>query len=180
MVVVENWMWWSAIILIFVIIFFRRRFIALWIKRKGSILIELDKLEYSPSETISGKVVLNLKKPIDANSFNIGLVGTQASRSHSNLSNRHSGRMFVKEVFNFKKPLDGKKQYSVGETNYSFQLKIPKDIVKSAVSSSNPAVDNMIKTVQLLGGASSVKWHVYSNLEVEGFDISNRIQINIV
>src|SRR3989339_990659 len=51
-------------------------------KMKGGIKIELTNFNFSAGDTIEGKVILNLKKPVNAKTLNVGLVGEMKSTSY--------------------------------------------------------------------------------------------------
>jgi len=147
-------------------------------RSKGKLTLNLSKMEFTPGETITGTVNLKLKKPVQAKSLNVGLLGTLRS---SNYSRGPKGGLSkssrTQKVFDFKKPVDGEKTYQ-GELNYEFQLMIPKDVYRQ--STGNKAADTLVKSAQILTGTTSrINWYVRANLEMPGFDISKKVRINI-
>jgi hypothetical protein len=148
---------------------------------KGKIAINLDKYDFSPGETISGTVVLKLKKPVDATELSVGLVGTRETSSYSRNSKGAAGaskNTKEENIYNFKKPISGEKQYPVGESSYPFQIVVPKDTGK--FSTGNQVADTVIKSMQFLSGATSkIEWYVLANLDMKGFDISKQVRVNI-
>lgn len=141
-------------------------------RMKGSIEIIPEKYSYSPGETIKGKVELKLKKPIESDSLNIGLIGQMKTKSYSGGKTRNR----VENIFNFSQPLESRKNYSPSEYTYNFSIKIPSNVLSQA----NGTLGAIIKSAQLLtGNISSIKWHLISELKCKGFDISKKIQINI-
>ncbi len=147
-------------------------------RSKGKISINLDKMEYSPGETITGKVVLNLKKTVQAKALNIGLMGEKSNVKYGGNRNNRTQRTSGK-IFDFSKPLAGEGNYPVGEKIVEFQLKIPQDILTQS-SMGTGAIGSLVKSAQILtGNISSVKWYVTAWLDISGIDISKKIQINI-
>jgi hypothetical protein len=152
-------------------------FIVLWLisKSKGKIIIEMGNYNYSPGDTITGKVKLILKKQVAAKSLKVGLRGTRTQKSYSRNkgSSSHSDN-----IFEFFTPLDGEKEYLPGEREYEFSIKIPQNILNN--STGNKTADTLIKSAQILSGnVSSTYWYIESYLDIAGFDISKRVQINI-
>ena len=144
-------------------------------KSKGKITINLDKLEYSPGEKITGSLTLKLKNPQQANALNVGLIGTMRTRSYSNKRSdtRH------RNIFEFIKPISVNQSYPAGESTYKFDIAIPRDVFKQTTG--NQVADTLIKSAQLLGGvSSSVSWYVLGSLDIKGFDISKKVRINII
>jgi len=145
-------------------------------KMKGKITINLDKFDFSPGETITGALILKLKKPVEATALNVGLIGTRETSSYNRKSNERNDSSNT--IYNFKKPVDGEKQYLPGEKTYQFQLLVPTDINK--YSTGNQVADTLIKSAQLLSGTTSrIEWYVTANLEMKGFDISKKVRVNI-
>ena len=147
-------------------------------KSKGKIVLTLNKMEFTPGETITGNINLKLKKPVEAKSLNVGLLGTMNRTNYSRGSRGGMSRSTRSEnIFDFKKPVDGEKTYS-GDSSYNFQLKIPTDVYKQ--STGNKMADTLIKSAQILTGTTSrINWYVTANLEMPGFDISKKVRINI-
>ena len=142
-------------------------------KMKGSIEIIPEKYQYSPGETIKGKVILKLKKPVNSFGLKVGLVGRRTSTS---FVNGKSQRRTV-NVFDFRQPIAKAENYSASEHSYDFSLKIPKQI--SARPEVGGIVGDVMKAAEFFGAGSMVKWYLTSNLDCEGLDISRELQINI-
>lgn len=148
-------------------------------KSKGNVKIQIDNYNYSPGDAITGKILLNIKKPLTSKSLSISLTGIQKTTSPSVGANgRRTTNTNYNTIFSFNQPLEGKKEYSPGETNYSFKIKIPSNITsKNAI---NPIADTLVKSVQILSGSSSaIQWHLNAELETSGFNLSDKVQINI-
>jgi len=146
---------------------------------KGSVEIKLDKYEYSPGDTIKGTAVLKIKKPVKARGFVVELLAEQKtmSRTVSVGGSRSSGRsQVIQTIFDFKKQLDGEKEYVVGERSYPFQINIPKDISKK------PQAGGVLAVISALQSQSGpISWYVIARLDVpSAIDISKKVQINVV
>ena len=141
-------------------------------KRKGSIELIPEKYNYNLGEKINGKIILKLKKPADNGKLIIGL---KCEKSETNYSNgKKSSSDYI--LFDFKFPLENKKDYLPGEYPYDFSIEIPKNYSKDV----GPIAGNIIKSINFLRGReSSLKWHLYSELNCSGVDLSKRIEINV-
>src|SRR3989338_8538345 len=96
---------------------------------KGSIEIQLEKYNFSPGETINGKVFLKIKKQEKAKAVIIRLIGEQKSSNFSTVQ-KTNVKTRKQYIYDFKQQLDSEKEYS-GEFNYNFQIKIPQNILNS-------------------------------------------------
>ncbi len=139
----------------------------------GGIEVKLEKYEFAPGETIKGHVSLKLKKPIKARKVRIALLGLQENYQ---LRSGSGPRQSSNYIFNFEKPLDGKKEYLQGE--YDFELKIPANILEGPQFGK---LGMLTKTVGLFRGqTSNVKWFVEASLDIPmGLDVRKKVQINI-
>lgn len=150
-------------------------------KSKGKIEIQLDKYNFTPGEVITGTLTLNLKKALDANALEAGLIGESDS---TNYNVNQGGGVSVsskneKNIFEFSYPLDGEKIYNPGVMEYKFQIKIPENIL-SKVSTGSQVADNLIKTAMFVTGNNRrIKWYVTGRLKIGGFDIKKKVQVNI-
>src|SRR3989344_1559203 len=97
-------------------------------KMKGSIEIIPEKYSYSPGEEVKGKVILKLKKPIEADELTIGLLGQTKTKINNETR--------TEDVFSFSQPIEKKKNYSPSEYSYDFSIKIPEDVEPS----NNPVI----------------------------------------
>ena len=114
---------------------------------KGKINILIEKFNFSPGETIEGKVSLSLKKTIDAKGVYVELLGQE--RVIQGYGNTRNVR--YNTIFNFKQPLDGEKQYrSKQEMIYDFEIKIPQDVLTQK-QVPNDTLGAVVKTAQFLG-----------------------------
>lgn len=141
-------------------------------KRKGSIELIPEKYNYNLGEKITGKLVLKLKKPANNGKLIIGLKCERSETTYSD--NKKSTNNYT--LFDFKFPLENKKDYSPGEYSYDFSIDIPKNYSKDV----GPIAGNIIKSINFLRGRdSSLKWYLYSELNCSGVDLSKRIEINV-
>jgi hypothetical protein len=145
---------------------------------KKQIEIILEKFNFSPGETIRGKVLLSLDKPIHARQLRVALIGEKIS---TRMERRPDGRTYPKEektyIYNFQMPLDGEKEYLQGE--YTFEIKIPANISQNIPLEGK--VGAILKTIQVLSTIGTrISWYIQANLDIPmGFDVSKKIQINI-
>jgi hypothetical protein len=140
---------------------------------KKEIEVTLDGYNYSPGETVTGKVAVNLKKPVEARQLKVSLIGIGKRTSLGmNVSSRQTS-----QIFDFKMPLDGEKTYTSGE--YSFKIKIPANMLQSPPDG---IVGKAIKTMQILSGSwTNISWYIQAALDRPGKpDVSSKkVQINI-
>ena len=150
----------------------------LYSRSKGSVSIVLDKYEFSPGETITGKIHIKAKKPIEAKSLNVTLRGVMKSSSSSiTICGSNKQKNKEKEIFSFNQQILGVKNFTIGESDYSFTIKIPQNVLKNAEGFAG-AVVNTIKLIS--GDTRSVYWYVDASLDIPGFDLSKSVQINVV
>jgi len=140
---------------------------------KEKITLELEKYNYSPGETIKGKVKLNLKKPVTARKLEVAFIGRkvqkQSSASVAGMAamatgNRAHSKTEYTTIFDFKMPLSGEKEYHNEE--YPFEIKIPSDILQEGAKLEGKAA-TAATALKVLGGVSSrVDWFVKTQLDV--------------
>ena len=138
----------------------------------------LDKFNFSPGETIKGKVILKLKKPVRAKQLKVGLRGEKITENIRTAGSKRTHHEEKSYIYNFEMPLDKEKDYLEGE--YSFEIKVPTNLSKQ-----NPlppgAVGDFLKGLQILAGRDArITWYVIAYLDVPmGFDLSEKVQVNI-
>ena len=144
---------------------------------KGKIEIKLNKFNFSPGETISGIISIQMKNPTHAKAMKVSLVGEKKTSSMNLASGGVKSRSSTSQIFNFEMPLGGEGNYSKHEV--PFDIKIPSDLLQS------PKLEGMagsiIKGLQFLtGGNSRISWYVKAWLDIpKGFDVSKKLQVNI-
>ena len=148
-------------------------------KSKGRVKIRISNYNYSPGDTINGTVMLSLKKPISSKFLNIALKGVQrTTRPSRDSKGRSSTQTDYMDVFSFKQSLEDKKDYPIGEKEYSFKIKIPSNIIQKSIN--HPLAGTLVSSMQMLSGtSSSIQWYLIAELETSGFNLSDKVQINI-
>lgn len=141
---------------------------------KGKIIIQLSQFDFAEGGTISGKIILQLRKQIQAKELIVGLRALQKI-----ISGRGKQIQSTSAVYDSKQSLQGSKIYPKGETSFDFSIKVPKGILPPA-NTDNPILDGALKSVKILVGSSSfLKWYVYASLEVAGWDLRNQVHVNV-
>ncbi len=160
---------------------------------KGKIEMFLNKYNYNPGDSITGKLNLLMKKkkkkPVIGRGLSVGLFGTKTVTTTKpdgeEKSTTHS-------IFDIEIPLDGEKEYTGGA--YEFDIKIPESILEGRASLPEQEVQEgtamkaakvvrFLRTGELRGKTrtmSRVEWHVVANLDIQrGFDLQKTQQITI-
>ena len=137
----------------------------------------LEKFNFSPGDTIKGKVILKLGKPVSAKQLKVGLRGEKISSSMTMGPHGADRQRQKSYIFDFEMPLDQEKEYDEGE--YSFEIKVPKSLSNDKMPSG--VAGDILKGVEILANAQSrVNWYVIAYLDVPmGIDISKKVQVNI-
>jgi len=156
---------------------------------RGKIGITLPTSDYVRGDTISGTITLTLDKPMKARELSITLIGEYTttvttpgiqmgmrrgggfggrSSAHPGVRVGDGGTMSTttKCTMRYSGPgqqLDSEKEYGEGQQYYSFEMKIPADIL------------NMRR--QIMGRP---KWHLLAKLDIpHGPDINKEVKITI-
>jgi len=156
---------------------------------KGKIDIAIQKTHYAPSDTISGNVVLTLKKPVKAREVNISLIGEQITTRGGGMmgGGQTSTTTQRMRIYDFKQQLDSEKEYSQGG-EYHFEIKIPSDTLNmrpqiSEVEGKLGQVLKVAQTAATITGAipfQRIKWYLLAKLDIPGgLDISKKVDITI-
>jgi hypothetical protein len=145
---------------------------------KGKIDIAIQKFHYAPGDTISGNVVLTLKKPVKAKEVSISLIGTgKLAPYETGEGTMHS--LSWERIYEFKQPLDSEKEYSQGG-EYRFEIKIPADILSrqfrpKRTRAFTPTLKGF-KEVPF----GEIKWYLLAKLDIpHGLDISKKVEVTI-
>jgi len=160
---------------------------------KGKIDVTIGKTGYAPGDTVSGSVVLALKKPVAAKELSISLIGEQVTTRTT--ASMRSGSMSTQQqqmrVYDFKQRLDGEKEYGPGQ-EYRFEMKIPADILGGPPE--KPEAEGKLgqalkaaQTVGVITGAipyqrtkERVKWYLSAKLDVpRGLDVTRKVDVTI-
>lgn len=142
-------------------------------KSTGKITINLNKFDFAAGEIITGTINLKLKKPVQAKSLSVKLIGERNVATNVNGQKKTS----TETVFELEKIIDGEKMYMVSDQNYEFEIKVPLNITQTT---GNQATDTLIKSMQILSGQNSrTDWYLIAYLDMKGFDLSKRIRVYI-
>lgn len=144
---------------------------------KGTITIQPSKFNYSSGELIEGSITIKLKKPLMGKEVTIRLFGEEKLTRIRNGQRRTE----TKKIYDFKQPLAGEGNYPANQPmTYTFQIKIPDNIIQ------NPKLPGgfmggLLKISQMFSGPvySKTMWYLKARLNVKGFDITKKIQINV-
>jgi hypothetical protein len=156
---------------------------------KGRINITLDRTYFNPGDIISGSITLTLKKPVEARSISVSMIGEYRSR-HSSIGMGGKGMSTTREryrIYDFKQELDGEREYTSGQ-EYNFEIKVPADIL--SMSPRLPELDGavgqglkIVQTAAILTGAMrriQTKWYLLAKLDISGgMDIRKKADITI-
>lgn len=161
---------------------------------KGRISISVQKTSYAPGDTVCGNVVLTLKAPVKAREVSISLIAEQwvVSRheqssfgiSGGGIGGGHSKSSFKQKVrvYDFKRPLDGEKEYTEGR-EYRFEIKIPADVARMPEPEGEVRrASKIAQAVNLMleDRSSPIKWYLLAKLDIpRGRDISKKLEITI-
>ena len=120
-------------------------------------------------------MVLQLKKPLQGKELSVRVIGEQ--QIPQTYGRRTSYR--IERIFDFKQPLDGPKEYSGGPLSYLFKIKIPANVI-SQQQMPEGMFGKVLKVAQTLSGIRyKTDWYIIARLDVKGFDIAKKVQINI-
>ena len=152
---------------------------------KGKIIIQLEKYNFSPGESIRGTVTVKLKKQVQAQGATLRLIGEKSSsRASFSIGNSDSSRRSPPSttyVFDFTQPLDGAKEYLPSQDYlYHFEIKIPQDLLAQPDFGNN-FVGTLIKSAHIISNSlSTIRWYLIARLDVPwSVDVSSKVQINI-
>lgn len=147
--------------------------------KKGNMKLELNKFSFSPGEEITGKVVMTLKKPVQARGVNIVLVAEQKTTNVGFSSQGAKTQTKVEKVVEVPIPLDGEKEYGTQPYEYTFSVKVPD--VKNAQAPEGALGTAVKAAAYLTQGAHALNWYVEAKLDVpKGFDLGKKQAITVV
>ena len=156
---------------------------------KGKINIALQRTNYAPGDTISGDVILKLKKPVKAREVSISLIGEQRRTRVGGMPSGGGVSVGTEHfrIYDFKQQLDSEKEYSQ-EREYHFEIKIPGDILSTG--SQMPEVEGKLgqglkiaQAAATMTGAlpfQQTKWYLLAKLDLPGgLDIKRKADVVI-
>ena len=153
---------------------------------RGDLEVILEKFQFSPGDTVSGKITLKLKKPTQANKLTVSVVGQKITKKReiNFAGNMPREQTTIDKIFSFDLQLDGSKEYTEGE--YPFSIKLPVDIVQQqTMANSEGALGTVAKVfnaVNNLSGGTTVRteWFVEAQLDVpKAIDMRKKVMINV-
>ena len=140
-------------------------------KLKGKVDLMLDKVTFSPGETMTGKITLKLRNPLQAKALVVGLRATRTVRSGKSTT--------TKTLFDLPKTISGEQLYAQGETSYDLKYEIPQNVLNNAgVKTGNETIDTMMTAVSSFT-QGVIHWEVYTYLDIAGFDLKKTVTVNI-
>jgi hypothetical protein len=155
---------------------------------KGKINISIPRTHYTPGDTISGSIVLDLKKPLKAREVSISLIGEQKfRRTRTTGGGGFSTSSEKYHIYEFKQNLDNEKEYSRGQ-KYNFEIKIPADIlsIKPQIPGIEGKLGQGLKFAQAAAAMTGViplqqtKYYLMARLDIAGgLDIKRKADIVI-
>lgn len=128
------------------------------------IILNLEKYEYRPGETIKGTVTLHLKKPMNAHSLDVGLIGRKIQQQGTYRGGSYQKSTQFSTIYDFHIPLGGEQEYLEGV--FPFEIKIPADIlqVESPLQGNVATAVNVLKAIS--GVSSRIEWMVVARLDL--------------
>lgn len=162
-------------------------------KSRGKVTVIPDKYNFTLGEKVTGKVFVELKKPITGSKLTVSLIAQRRSvRPNVSYNQMRSSDQRTQQVnqtvYSFEMPLDGEKEYSQGE--YPFEINIPQSVpgMQSGVNGQPEGVAGQVigaitQLNAMTGGAmmgSRIDWNLHAQLYVPGkIDIRGKTQINV-
>jgi hypothetical protein len=164
-----------GIIFLAVIAFVAYSFFKAW--STGSVSISLSKTSFAPSETISGLMMINLKKAVEVSS---AVVEIQGEKTRNVI--RNGRRTTETETFYQTEALiQTQLAYQVGSAQEGFSIKIPEDILNKGKfdASGMGAIGGAINFIQDVTQPKP-KWYLSVELKTKGnVQLSDRTSIQI-
>lgn len=151
---------------------------------KGKVEVVLEKYQFSPGESIKGKVSLSLNKVVKARGMKIRLVGEKKTSQMPQIGIRREIKLNrqsrTTNIFDFTLPLDKAGDYS-GNKEYNFEIKIPENVLQNEPNFGEGMLGTFAKLGQAISGTSNrIRWYLQAYLDVPmGFDISKTVEINV-
>ncbi len=145
---------------------------------KGKIEIKIDHFNFAPGDTISGTVVIKLKKPLKAREFNIFFIGEEKTTERDYEGDPNTR---IRKIYEFKHPLDSEKEYPTSQDlTYSFEIKIPPNVLEQQKPPEG-ALGALAKVGKFMSGRrSQISWYLLARLDIPwGIDVKKKVQINL-
>ena len=156
---------------------------------KGKINITIQRTNYAPGDTISGNVVLTLKKPVKAREVSISLIGEQKNTRVGGMTGSKDMSTTTQRIriYDFKQQLDSEKEYNQGR-EYHFEIKIPADIlsIRPQMPELGGKLGQGLKVAQAAAAMTGAipfqrtKWLLLAKLDIPGgLDIKKKADVTI-
>ena len=142
---------------------------------KGKMELVLPKLQYARGEEISGTINLALNKPLMARGVRVTIF---AEVTNTRIGPRGVER-YTSRAFDFSIPIDGEKEYGTMPYTYQFKINVP---AANTASTPGGVAGGVMQAMNFLSaGSVNMKWFLEAKLDVpKGFDVSKKMQINVV
>lgn len=138
----------------------------------GEIEIVLDRKEYSPGETIRGKLLFRLESPVRARGVKLALFG-ERKEMHKHYTGKYASShpVFVR-VFHEKQVIKPRKSFKDGD-EVQFAFKLPSgalfDVKKRGV------LADIFASLE-----PKTEWYISATLDIPlAFDISSKTRVNV-
>jgi hypothetical protein len=172
---------------------------------KGEIDIAIQKTSFAPGDTISGNVVLTLKKPVKAEGVSISLMGEAAGTRNEVETGKLKSATVERQIRSlemsgsetatvrwkewgrstrkayvpfcaFKQQLDDSREYGQGQERYSFEIGIAADVLSKPLRANWTWPDGQ----EVVVSPSQIKWYLLAKLDIpHGLDISKKVELKI-
>jgi hypothetical protein len=133
---------------------------------RGSVKLELDQTKAAPGGTISGRLVLDLKEPVEAKRLVVALTAHQRMVNVRKDSGHRTVGTETANVYNFEVELGGATTYK-SET-LSFELTIPPDALDLKASPPTTPLGDVVRSVAAAVSptAGPIQWQVVGRMEI--------------
>ncbi|MCC7570982.1 hypothetical protein KO465_06600 [Candidatus Micrarchaeota archaeon] len=145
--------------------------------KKGSVDIKIDKFDFNFNESIAGKVILKVDKPVKAKELRICLKGERTIKKKVNDKGKVRTQINKKILHDFKLVLDEEKEY-YGEKEYNFEISLPdppKNEAPGGILGDAVKFMNAMSMTQV-----EDKWYLEASLDVPfSGDVSKKVRLTV-
>lgn len=136
---------------------------------RGKTRIELEKTSFSAGETITGKLVIDIKKEVPTNYCDIKLYATQKQKTV--IAGKKSYETVT--IYEDKVRIAESRNYPQGFHVVNFEVKVPANVESDLMKS---GFGQVIKTLgQVTGFAGKIKWFIKGHVDVpKAFDMRTK------
>ena len=145
---------------------------------KGKMEVKLSSLQFNAGDMIQGTLVYSVKKNQTATKTSVRLFADE--RRTSGMGQNRQVRHFT--VFDFELPLKQGEELIAGQKyEVPFEIGIPQNLPTNAQGPQNDVAKTFIRAASLLSNSrSTVKWYVKGRVDLPGFDVMKKVQINVI